>query len=204
VLFAASAVWLFSESAGRARRAFGWIAVFLVIAGGIISAPLALPILKPETLLAYQRRLGVKSQPTEVSFKGEMPQLFADQFGWEEMVQRVARYYNSLPPDLRRKTAIYTGNYGEAGAIDFYGPKYGLPPAISGHQNYFLWGPRDSTGESIILVGDSPDPKMWQSLEVIDHTNHPYAMWFENQPIYHGRGLKEPLSKVWPEVKHWR
>ena len=60
--------------------------------------------------------------------------------------------YNSLPPDVRAKTAIFGQNYGQAGAIDLFGPKYGLPPAISGHQSYFLWGPRGYTGESVIVM----------------------------------------------------
>jgi hypothetical protein len=120
------------------------------------------------------------------------------------MVAKVARYYHSLPEEERKKTVIYCGNYGEAGAIDFYGAKYGLPRAISGHQNYFLWGPHGATGESVILVGDDPDAEMWQSLRVVDRTFHPYAMPEENAPIHHGRGLKKPLSEVWPGVKNWR
>jgi hypothetical protein len=198
VLFAAGAVWL------STRRALWIPALALILIGGAIAVPLALPILPPAQYLAYQHRLGVKPQKTEVSHTSELPQLFSDQFGWEEMVAKVARYYHSLPPDEQKKTAIYTGNYGEAGAIDFYGPKYGLPHAISGHQNYFLWGPGNTTGESIILIGDDPDPAMWQSLRVVDRTFHPYAMPEENGPIYHGRGLKPPLAQVWPEVKHWR
>ncbi len=89
------------------------------------------------------------SRPTSL---GPLPQIFADQFGWEEMTALVARVYNALPPDIRRQTAIFGQNYGQAGAIDLFGPKYGLPPAISGHQSYFLWGPRDYTGASVIVM----------------------------------------------------
>jgi hypothetical protein len=60
-------------------------------------------------------------------------------FGWPEMVQQVARVYYALPPEDREKAALFAGNYGEAAAIDFFGPRYGLPKAISGHQTYFLW-----------------------------------------------------------------
>jgi Dolichyl-phosphate-mannose-protein mannosyltransferase len=198
VLFAAGAVWV-------ARwRAAVLVAFVLVIGGGAISAPLVLPFLPPERYLAYQRALGIEPQRTEVSHTSELPQLFADQFGWEELVRTVARYYHSLPVDERKKTAIYCGNYGEAGAIDFYGPKYGLPRAISGHQNYFLWGPRDTTGESIILVGDDPQAEMWESLRVVATHHHPYGMPFENGPIHHGRGLELPIDEVWPETKEYR
>lgn len=198
VLFAAGAVLV-----TRNRIATYAVAALIVI-GGAIAAPLALPILPPERYLAYQRALGVKPQATEVSHTSEMPQIFADQFGWEEMVRQVARYYHSLPPAERAKTAIYTSNYGEAGAIDFYGPKYGLPRAISGHQNYFLWGPRGATGESIILIEWDSHPEMWTSLTQVGRRHHPYAMPDENGPIWHGRGLKKPMSEVWPTVKHWR
>lgn len=204
ILFAAGATWFFSAAASRARRVWGTIILVFVIAGGLIGVPHALPLLPPAKFLAYQRALGIKPHRSEVSHTSELPQIISDQFGWEEMVQRVARYYNSLPPDLRGKTAIYTGNYGEAGAIDFYGPKYGLPPAISGHQNYFLWGTHGFTGESVILIEHDPTPEMWQSLRLVDRCNHPYAMPEENIPIYHGIGLKTPLEKVWPKVKHWR
>jgi tetratricopeptide (TPR) repeat protein len=68
------------------------------------------------------------------------------------MAATVARVYNGLPPEVRLKTAIFGQNYGQAGAIDLFGPKYGLPPAISGHQSYFLWGPRGYTGESVIVM----------------------------------------------------
>lgn len=201
VLFAAGAIF-FAER-GRVLR---WGAFAIVIGGCLISLPLATPILPPPRYIAYQRALGIKPQATEVSHTSEMPQLFADQFGWEETVAQVARYYHSLPEAERRKTAIFCGNYGQAGAIDFYGPKYGLPPAISVHQNYFLWGHRGYTGESVILVDDDPDPdeELWTSLTKVGDRYHPYAIPWENSPIFHGRGLKTPLPELWPKLKHWR
>ena len=198
MLFAAGAVAV-------TKKKLAAIAVAaLVVLGAIPAIPLALPILSPEQYLVYQRKLGIEPQRNEVSHTSEMPQLFADQFGWEEMVKQVAAYYHSLPEAERKKTAIYTANYGQAGAIDFYGRKYGLPPAISGHQNYFLWGTRGFTGESVILIEREPDPEHWESLTEFATRRHPYAMPEEHGPLWHGRGLKLPLSEVWPRVKHWR
>jgi 4-amino-4-deoxy-L-arabinose transferase-like glycosyltransferase len=198
MLFAAGAVLV-------TKKRIATIAVgALIVISGLIAAPLALPVLSPERYLAYQRKLGVKPQAAEVSHTSEMPQIWADQFGWEEMVRQVARYYHSLPETERKKTGIYTNNYGQAGAIDFYGPQYGLPKAISGHQNYFLWGPRGVTGESIILIEWESEPELWTSLTQVGRRHHPYAMPDENGPIWHGRGLKKPMSEVWPGVKHWR
>jgi hypothetical protein len=198
VLFAAGAVLV-------TKKRIAAIAVAaLIVIGGFIAAPLALPVLPPEQYLAYQRRLGIKPQAAEVSHTSEMPQIFSDQFGWEEMVRQVAAYYHSLPEEERKKTAIYTNNYGQAGAIDFYGPKYGLPNAISGHQNYFFWGPRGFTGESMILIEWDTEPELWTSLHKVGMRHHRYAMPDENGPIWHGRGLKKPLREVWPSVKYWR
>jgi uncharacterized membrane protein len=123
-----------------------------VIAAGMIAAPLAMPILPPDRIPAYMAALGIEMTRTENGMVSPLPQHLADQFGWPEMVAKVAEVYSSLPPDQRAKTAILAGNYGGAGAIDFFGPQYGLPKSISSHQNYYYWGPRNYTGESVILL----------------------------------------------------
>jgi len=122
------------------------------------------------------------------------------------MVEAVARVYRSLPPDERAKAAIFCENYGEAAAVDFFGPRYGLPKAISGHQNYFLWGPRGYTGEVVILVGAGEEDarENFESVEVAATLDNPYALWYENQPIFLCRGLKWDLQTGWPRVKNWR
>jgi len=153
MLFAAGAVlWEEWTNPGFPLRAFRYVLPGFALAGGIISLPLALPVLPPERIPSYMQALGIRMSRTESDMSSELPQHFADQFGWEEMVSAVARVYNSLPSDQRAKTAILGGNYGEAGAIDFFGPHYALPKSISAHQNYYYWGPRQYTGESIILL----------------------------------------------------
>jgi hypothetical protein len=136
---------------------------------------------------------------------GPLPQIFADQFGWEEMTAVVARAFNNLPPDLRARTAIFGQNYGQAGAIDLFGEKYGLPKAISGHQNYFLWGPRDYTGESVIVMDDRKDrlEANFASVEKVGEVFHPYSMPYEHFDVFYCRGLKQPLKEFWPKVKNW-
>jgi 4-amino-4-deoxy-L-arabinose transferase-like glycosyltransferase len=198
-LFAAGAVWL------SARR-YLWIPMLaLIVVGGLISAPLVLPIFTPEKYLAYQRALGVEQRPAEVSHTSEMPQIFSDQFGWREMVREVARVYHALPPDVRAKTAIWCGNYGEAGAIDFYGPRYGLPPAISGHQSYYLWGPRDYTGESMIVIASRivRTRPLYSRIETVGQRFHPHAMPDENGPVFLCT-TKRPLREIWHHYKNWR
>src|SRR5881296_1551874 len=124
---------------------------------------------------------------------GPLPQLFADQFGWEEMAAVVAGAYNKLPPEVRPKTAIFGQNYGQAGAIDLFGPKYGLPPAISGHQNYFYWGWRGYSGESMIVMGDRREvlERLFSSVEYVGRAEHPYSMPYQHIEIYYCRGLKQ-------------
>ena len=103
------------------------------------------------------------------------------------------------------KTAIFAPNFGVAGAIDLFGPKYGLPQAISGHQSYFLWGPRDYTGESMIFMDDSQErlERLFVSVQKVASVYHPYSMPYEHVDLFYCRGLKQPLKELWPQLKHW-
>ena len=121
------------------------------------------------------------------------------------MVATVARVYYSLPESERPKAAIFTSNFGEAGAIDFFGPRYGLPKAICANQSYYLWGPRDYTGEIVIRVGSSIEEVQlsYDSVVPAAMIDHPYALAFERRPILICRGLKGNLQALWPTVKDW-
>jgi hypothetical protein len=206
VLFAAGALaWqrMFSGSRKTAWLLPAWCGVLVIT--GLLILPMGLPVLPPYTWIRYTTALHMKSGKTENAATGPLPQFYADRFGWKQMVAQVAQIYNSLSPADRAKAAIFCDNYGEAGAIDIYGPKYSLPQAISGHQNYFFWGPRGYTGEVMIIVGSSNSDlsQLFQSVQIVGHTNDPLAMPYENKPIYLCRGLKEPLSVLWPKTKHW-
>jgi hypothetical protein len=201
LLFAAGSV-LFEQWRARCVRP---VYCALLVAGGALLAPTLIPLLPPETYIRYARFTHLEQPRIETHELGPLPQLFADQFGWEDMAIAVARTYNNLPPDVRARTAIFGQNYGQAGAIDLYGPRYGLPPAISGHQNYFLWGPRGYTGESMIVLGDrrSRLESIFASVEFAGRVAHPYAMPYEHIDIYYCRGLKTPLAEIWPKLKRW-
>jgi len=180
-----------------------WVAAMLLM--GIFFAPFVVPVLPAETYIRYARATGFQQPRVENHKLGPLPQLYADQFGWEEMVQAVAKVYQALPPDVRARTAIFGQNYGQAGAVDLFGPKYGLPAAISGHQSYFLWGPRGYTGESVIVMqGRQAElEQYYASVEKVAHVGHPYAMPYEHFDIFYCRGLKWPLAEIWPKVKNW-
>lgn len=171
----------------------------------IALAPLAVPVLPVPDYIRYTEATHLQQPRIENVRLGPLPQLFADQFGWEEMTQVVARAYNTLPPEVRAKTAIFAQNYGQAGAIDLFGPRYGLPKAISGHQSYFLWGPHSYTGESVIVMDDRKErlEQLFASVTKVGHVEHPYSMPYEHFDVFYCRGMKQPLSRLWPSIKNW-
>ena len=183
-------------------------ACFIWLMLGVVPLlPLVLPVLPIETFVRYQSRLPFEVPKTERSFIGEtLPQYYADEFPWPGMVATVAGVFHSLTPEEQQRTAIFGSNYGQAAAIDFFGPQYGLPKAISGHQNYFLWGPRHYTGDIVILLGglEHEAREQFESVTVAATLNNPYAYRYENRPILLCRGLKWNLQTEWSRVKKWR
>nr|MBA2527246.1 hypothetical protein [Pyrinomonadaceae bacterium] len=182
-----------------------YVYVALIILAGAALAPLTLPILPPETYIRYQETLGFEPPKAENQNTGPLPQHFADEFGWEEMTGAVAQVYNSLPPDERAGTAIFANSYGQAGAIDFFGAKYGLPKAISNHQNYWYWGPRNYTGAIVIVLGSDGegDREHFKTVESVGRTYHFYSRRDEHFEIFLCRGLNQNLQTRWPNIKNW-
>lgn len=204
MLFAAGAV-AFEHVTRRPWRWIRFIYVLLVVAAGVLIAPIVAPILPVETYIHYQQKLGLEPPKAENQPTGELPQYFADEFGWEDMVREVSRIYHGLSPDDQAKTAIFANNYGEAGAIDYFGPKYGLPKAISGHQSYWLWGPRNYTGEIVIVLGSdgSGDREHFRDVQVAGRAYNPFSRLDERYYIFLCRGLKWNFREIWPVVKRW-
>lgn len=206
MLFAAGGVlW---ETFTAAKRKLYWLRVALpltIFALDIALLPIVLPILAPEKIGSYLAKFGIQPAKTEIAHEGPLPQHFSDEFGWPEMVQAVAQVYNSLPADVRAKTGILAGNYGEAGAIDFFGPQYGLPKAISAHQNYYYWGPGQYTGENLILLQWSrAGANRWcQTVEEGPTLTPEWSMAEEHFTIWICHGFKQPLPQVWDRLKHW-
>jgi hypothetical protein len=161
-------------------------------------------MLPPERLLAYQNAIGFKPAKMEVHHESLLIQPIADQFGWPEMAHEVADIYNSLPPEERAQTGIWAGNYGEAGAINLFGPQYGLPTAYSRHQNHWYWGPPPQVYRNLIVI-------QWGLDDVRDNCTsfqpferyQRFGMAEENQPIYLCRGVKFDIQKIWWHSHHW-
>jgi hypothetical protein len=206
MFFAAGAVAI---EAWIARGHGNWIKAAILVpltVGGMIAAPLALPILPLDTAAAYANFWDVNNIHVEKGSSGKLPQLFADMMGWKQQADAVAGVFQLLPAQDQPKAAILARNYGEAGAIDYFGSAYGLPRAISGHNNYYLWGPQQYSGEVVISVGlpiEELQP-LFNHIELAATIKNEYAIPEEsNLPIYICREPKMSLQKAWPRLKFY-
>jgi hypothetical protein len=208
MLFAAGGVafdrWLSRLQSGR------WLKpayITLLVVTGLILAPFAyFPLLSVNQYIAYASFLHMQPVKLENHAMGPLPQIYADQFGWKEMAQVVADAYHQLPPEEQKSCGIFGQNYGQAGAIDFFGAKMGLPPAISGHQNYFYWGAHGYSGECLIVLDESPErlSELFESVEQVGKVYHPLSMPYQHFDVYLCRRPKfGTLDQLWPKLKRW-
>ncbi|HLK47841.1 MAG TPA: glycosyltransferase family 39 protein [Bryobacteraceae bacterium] len=178
----------------------------LLLATGALLAPIVVPVLPVDQFIAYMDRLPFAIPRSEQSHLAAiLPQHYADQFGWEEIAAVVGQAWKRLGPDERAGCAVFGQNYGEAGAVDFFGRRYGLPPALSGHQTYYLWGPRGYSGNCLIVIGDRREvlERLFEEVTLAGTSDNPYALE-RNRPVYICRGSKfGTLAQLWPKVKLW-
>ncbi len=212
MLLAAGAVVL--EAAIGAAKAFPrrqWLKpaiAAVLLASGAHLAPVVVPILSPDAFLAYAKHLPMKLPVMEHDHsRAALPQWYSDQFGWQEIVDQTAVAWNRIPVADRHDCGIFAQDYGQAGAIDFLGPRLGLPPSLSGHQTWFLWGPRGYSGNCMIVLDDSKEvlERYWDHVEYAGTSpDNPYAL--EKQiDVFLCTGKKfNSLTKLWPQLKRWR
>jgi hypothetical protein len=190
-LFAAGAVpterWL---ARGRLRPV--WAAAALALSTAML-LPVAVPAL-PARVLATVRLQKINYDLTET-------------IGWSQQVALVAREYHALPAGQRAGTAILAGNYGEAGAIDRYGPADGLPPAYSGANNFWFWGPPPARDRSAIAV--SVDPALLRRLFTSVHQVATFSNGLgvsddeQGAAIYAVTGLRTTWARAWPLLRQF-
>jgi hypothetical protein len=195
--------------AAACTRLWRWFVALwavLAVANAASALPLVLPVISPVALQHMMSNMSYRPKPVEAAGIGApLMQMFSDQFGWRDLAGTVETVYNSLPPDQRAKAAIFASNYGEAAAVDFYGR--GLPPALSGNNNYYLWGPRGYDGSLVIGINESTAD--WSSIcgsvrEVARFGTSPFAMPYEvHRPIVLCRNMHPPLPQIWPRFKHY-
>jgi hypothetical protein len=203
MVFAGGAVVIESWLANRAAWTRAAVIAVIVLAA-LPAIPMVTWMLSPEQLLAYQNAIGFKPAKAEVHMESLLPQPISDQFGWPEMVHEVAGIYNSLPPDQRAETGIWAGNYGEAGAVNLFGPQYGLPTAYSRHQNHWYWGPPPQVYKNLIVIQWGLDDVRdnCTSFEAFPHYER-FGMGEENTPIYLCHGVEFDIQKIWWHSHHW-
>ncbi len=182
--------------------------VIVLLATGAHLAPVVVPVLSPDGFIAYMKYLPMKPPVMEHGHeRAVLPQWYSDQFGWEEIVAETAQAWNRISPAERNDCGIFAQDYGQAGAIDFLGRRYGLPPALSGHQTYFLWGPRGYSGNCMIVLDDNRETleKLWESVEYVGTSvDNPYALE-RNIDVFICKGAKfGTLAQLWPRLKRWR
>lgn len=173
----------------------------------MLTLPFIFPIMAEArlaaTIEAARRVVSLNLASTRNDYS-PIPQYFADMHGWPKLTATVAGVYDALPPRERAHAAIYAQNFGEAGAIDVYGKAYGLPPALSGQNNYWIWGSRGYDGSVIIEVNGTCGPAFRAERVAVARFYGRWVMPAENEiPISVCYGLKEPLVRYWPRLKRF-
>ncbi|MHB8216772.1 MAG: glycosyltransferase family 39 protein [Candidatus Sulfotelmatobacter sp.] len=200
-----------SSGAEKSRSRRRWlkpVIVIILLASGAHLAPIVVPVLSPDSFLAYAKSLPFKLPVMEHSHaRAALPQWYADQFGWDEIVAETAHAWSLIPSADRADCGIFAQDYGQAGAIDFLGRRYGLPRSLSGHQTWFLWGPRGYSGNCMIVLDDRRErlEQLWQHVEYVGTSaDNRYAL--EKQiDVFICRGAKfGPLAEFWNKIKRWR
>jgi Dolichyl-phosphate-mannose-protein mannosyltransferase len=205
ILFAGGGIFL--ESISERKKIF-WPkpAIIIVLALSIWVAPLAAPVLPVDSYIEYAGFFGIKPSTSENKQLAQLPQFFADMFGWKEMTEQIATVYNKLTPEEKQTSVIFCGNYGEAGAINFFGKKYDLAPAVSGHNNYYLWGPVRKNISVVIIIGSNKNSleKVFGEVIPSDTLHLKYSMPYENnQPVWICKQPKKTIQEIWPGTKHY-
>jgi hypothetical protein len=204
-LLAAGGVAMERWTEARSRAWLRPLGLGLVLLGGLVHAPFGLPLLPVDTYVAYARALGVTPSTAEKKALGQLPQFYADMHGWDRTVDQIAGIVRSLPPHERARAVVFAPNYGVAGAVEFFGRKEGLR-ALSGHNNYWLWGPQAETGDVVLVVGgDEAELRgLFARVERVGATDCGYCMPYENAvPLFLCRELRTDLRTLWPRLKHY-
>jgi hypothetical protein len=197
-------VWEYLTTGKRNEKSLRIGISTIVIVPLLILAPMVLPVLPVEDFIAYSKTLGIAPDSSEGKELSELPQFYADMFGWKEKADAVSRAYQTLTPEEKRDCIIYSDNYGRCGAIDLFGKTQGLPHVIGSHNNYWMWGPGNASGRVVIILGGNKEElqQNFQSVEEVTISTCRYCMPYENNvPVYICRNVRIPLREIWPRIK---
>ena len=202
----------FARSPGVQQNRIMAFPVFasVLLVTSLIILPMSSPVLPPAAWVRYTTALRLHGNKLENMATGPLPQFYADRFGWQQEVSLVLNAYRSLSPQDQQRVCIFGNNYGEAGAIDFLAPLQDphthLPAALSGHNNYWLWGTHGCDPEvSIAVIDDSPEAiaQKYRSVEIVGRLNDPWAMPFEHKNVYLLRGRRPSAPFHWADERFY-
>lgn len=187
-------------------RTFAKATVIVLMVGGLFIAPLAAPVLSEKSFVTYASILGLSGGNSEGKEEAELPQFYADMHGWEDHAKALAAAYHSLPESDKPNAAIFGSNYGRSGAVDYYSDELNTPKSIGSHNNYWLWGTRQYSGDIIITMSTDFErlSEIFDSVELYSEYSCQYCMPYENnQRVYICRGLKVSFEELWLEIKNY-
>ncbi len=196
------AVWLQMSSRVRWGLLGAYMTVMTLLMA--VAVPFAMPVLSPAAFVRYAQLVHFQPIESEQHSPTPLPEFFADHLGWQQLTDKVSRVYHALPVAEQRQTGILTANYGQASAITILGGPLGLPPAISGHQNFWLWGPNGYTGKEMIVVTTTSPEEMrdrYRSCSLEARQDSLYAMPWEQWSIYLCHDRLQSLSSGWRSMK---
>jgi Dolichyl-phosphate-mannose-protein mannosyltransferase len=206
LLFAAGGAGLARWTNRRGWRLLRPVALTLIVAFGLVAAPLVKPLFDTEGTVAYMRKLGIEPGTDERKEVSRLSQGFADRLGWRSLAVTVAEVSAALSEEEREKACVFAQNYGQAGAVEHYGRELSVPPVIAGHNSYALWGPGRCSGEVlIVLAGDRDDLEaQFESVELATTYTCADCMPYEStKKIWVARGLRVPIEQAWRSVRHF-
>ena len=206
MLFAGGGVLIERVSRLKNWRWFKYVVIILLFVSGIIFLPFALPVLPVETYISYSKKLGQDPSTAENKELGELPQFYADMFGWDDMAKNVSVVYKTLSENEKETTVVFCNNYGDAGAIEYYSKKYELPPVLCSHNNYWYWWDLNKKITTVIMIGGKEKDHLSALEEVNVAAIHKtkYSMPYENNlPIFVCRGLKRSVKEAHNATKHY-
>ena len=203
-LIGAGGVMLERARGERLGPVLRWGAVVALLVTMAVLLPIGVPILPPPAMARYARAIGASSAlRTNTGEMERLPQDYADMLGWEEQARAVARVYRSLPAPDRARTVLIGGNYGEAGALDLFGPRYGLPAVVSPTGSFWFFGPGTKPGEVVVTIGAGREDlvPLFDSVEAAGRVTSPWSVAEERDlTIYVARGPHRTLQEIWPSL----
>jgi hypothetical protein len=180
------------------------LACVVLVAYAAIGSPLELPIFSKETTAAFAARSKISGATrTNMGVALKLPQDYADMLGWPELASAVAHAYDSLPPEKRAQVVLGADNYGEAGALEYYGPRLGLPRVVSSAGSYWFFGPGEKPGTVLVSLGvTKEDLERWYStVTPAGRVINPWGVPEETDvPVYVAENPKTTLQAVWPSL----